>query len=151
MTRLWAGWPWNQTSIPSWRKRFLSSPLCLDQMWGQPTLLLKWVLGDLCPEIRQLGYEGDHTLHLILRLRMSGAIPQLLQVCMESTGTIYFLKASDRIAALRLRFQLEFCWLQRMCNNHLTLTLGHITFSSTLFRGFHFTLSILPVNTVCSR
>ena len=42
-----------------------------------PTQPIKWVLGLLCLEVKQVGREADHQLPFIARLRMSGVMPLL--------------------------------------------------------------------------
>jgi len=42
-----------------------------------PTQTIKWVLGLLSLEVKQVGHEADHKFHLLQRLRMSGAMTTL--------------------------------------------------------------------------
>jgi len=41
--------------------RFFSPPKHPDQLWGPPTLIVQWVLGDLSLQIKQAGNEHDYS------------------------------------------------------------------------------------------
>jgi len=60
VTRLQAGHLRYHGLITGRGKIFISSPNCPDQLWGPPSLLCNMYHRN-CPEVKQLGSEGDNT------------------------------------------------------------------------------------------
>jgi hypothetical protein len=65
----------------SWFNYWLWQEVFLFPTASRPALELtqphiQWVLGAISPVLKWLGYEADHA-HLMLRLRMHGAIPPI--------------------------------------------------------------------------
>ena len=56
-------------------KRFSPSPDRPDRLWGPHSLLFNGYRGPSPPRVQMPAEEVDHILHLVTRLRMSGAIP----------------------------------------------------------------------------
>ena len=71
-----------QGSIPRRGKRFFSSPKCLDQLWGQFSLLFGGYWGLVFPRIEWLWQEVDY-LPLYVFMAWTGATLTLPLQCKE--------------------------------------------------------------------
>jgi hypothetical protein len=82
-----------QGSIASGYKRFFPPPECPDWLWAHTSSYSLGIGGSLPPGIKQPGHDADHVHPLMLRLRMSGALPLLLlyafMVCIGTTLPSY--------------------------------------------------------------
>ena len=116
-------------------KRFFSSPKRSNRLWSRPGLLFSGYRGSF-PGVNQLRREVNQFFHLVLSLRISGAIP-LFRLCAFMTwrGTtlpfaLYFgiLTSADEITTVlctckkgKIKFALEQAMKAQMGSRDIAL------------------------------